>query len=353
MTGHFAKQLKKLRKDYEKDPIRNASYFDQMAALHFEEYQLDISQKRSSTDSLKSTFLYTDLEFILTKLRFACILSSNKAAFKSEIELEFLPEILAFIRKEQLYDHPAIDIYYNCYRLLENGEEKYFDRYVVLLEKHIQVLNSKETREVFLLGLNYCIRQINLGNTKMSNALFELFEFGLKGNHLLVDGNLSRFTYRNIVTIGLINKKYDWVENFIYEYKPKLEVQYRENMFTLNLALLKYEQKDYEEVQDLLYKYDQKDLLLSLFAKTILLKVYYEQSSLKLLDSHLDAMEIFIRRKKVIGYHRKHYMNTIKYTRKLLKLNPYDKQAKEKLVKEVEETDTIAEKKWLLRAIGR
>lgn len=349
LLSHFSKKMKKVKKGIEKNKIRNTSYFGLNAALNFEEYQFEISQKRVSSDTLKETFLFKDLEYILTKLRYACILSSNKAAFKSEVEIEFLEEILAYIKKEELFQHPAIGIYYNCYRLLENEEEKYFDRYKYLLSEHIEVLDNVEIREVFLVGVNYCIRQINLGKSKMSNALFELFELGLKGNYLLVDGNLSRFTYRNIVTIGLINKKYDWVENFIHEYKPKLDSKFRESMFTLNLALLKYERKDYDEVQELLYKYDQKDLLLNLFAKTILLKVYFEQGSNKLLDSHLDAMEIFIRRKKVIGYHRKHYMNIIKYTRKLLKLNPYDKEAKSKLLTEVKSADTIAEKNWLLK----
>ncbi len=351
LGSHYAKKVKHIRKNFEKGKVKDSSFFGLNAALNFEEYQFQISKKRSSTNALKDTFHFTDLEYILLKLRYACILSSNKAAFKAEIEIEFLKEIIEFIKREELYDRPSIALYYNCYLLLESEEVKYFDRYKELLIKHIEVLAPIEIREVFLIGVNYCIRQMNLGNDEMSNKLFDLFELGLKGRHLLVEGSLSRFTYRNIVTIGLINKKFKWVENFIYEYKPNLDAKYRESMFTLNLALLKYEQKEYGEVQELLYQSEQKDLLLNLFAKTILLKVYYEQESIKLLDSHLDAMEIFIRRKKVIGYHRKHYMNIIKYTRKLLKLNPFDHDAKSKLLVEVQNADTIAEKKWLVKQL--
>ncbi len=350
LEKHFSKKLKSINR--EKVLINNQKYFNELSALSFQNYLFEYTRKRSSIEALQDWFKNTDYSLILNKLSQACTLAAYSSVYKTEIQIDFLREVLDYIDKNNLEQIPAIAIYYNCYKLHQTGGEGYFPIYQKLLKEHIHVLNSEETRDIFLMGINYCIRHINKGNSEMSEPLLELFELGLQGDHLLVNGVLSRYTYRNIVTIGLISKDYTWVEKFIFDYKPKLELKYRDSMFTLNLAILKYEQKSYDEVLDLLYQYDLKDLLLNLFAKTILLKVYFNQNSLKLLDSHLDAMEVFIRRKKIIGYHRTNYMNIIKYTRKMMKLNPYDNSAKGKLLTEVQAAETIAEKKWLLEKLS-
>ena len=347
MEKHFIKKLKNINKENEESQLMNENYFSELSDLSFQNYLFEYTRKRSSIGALQDCFKNADYKLILSKLSHACTLAAYSAVYKTEIEIDFLEEVLTYVEKNNLEDIPAIAIYYNCFKLHQLHGEKYFPKYQKLLKNDIHVLNSEETRDIFLMGINYCIRLINKGNAAMSEPLLELFEIGLKGDHLLINGVLSRYTYRNIVTIGLISKDYNWVEKFIFDYKPKLEQKYRESMFTLNLAILKYEQKSFDEVLDLLYQYDFKDLLLNLYAKTILLKVYHNQNSIKLLDSHLDAMEVYIRRKKIIGYHRTNYMNIIKYTRKLINLNPYDKAAKNKLLAEVLAAENIAEKKWL------
>ncbi|HNM27251.1 MAG TPA: hypothetical protein PKL15_17530, partial [Saprospiraceae bacterium] len=67
-----------------------------------------------------------------------------------------------------------------------------------------------------------------------------------------------------------------------------------------------------------------------------------------LLESHLKAFGAFIRRKKMLGYHRTNYLNTVFFTQKLLELNRYDKNAVATLRREVEDTAAVAEKEWLL-----
>lgn len=352
LEKHFVKKLKSIHRENEKSHIKNEQFFTELSNLSFQNYLFEYTRKRSSIEALQDCLKNTDYSLILIKLNQACTLAAYSAVYKTEIEIEFLEEVLTFVEKNNLESIPAIAIYYNCYKLHQEGGEGYFPTYQKLLKEHIHVLNPEETRDIFLMGINYCIRLINKGNAPMSEPLLKLFEIGLEGDHLLVNGVLSRYTYRNIVTVGLISKDYEWVEKFIFDYKPKLDLKYRESMFTLNLAILKYEQKVYDEVLDLLHQYESKDLLLNLFGKTILLKVYYIQNSHKLLDSHLDAMEVFIRRKKIIGYHRTNYMNIIKYTRKLIKLNPYDHSAKAKLHEEVQNAENIAEKKWLLEKLS-
>ena len=154
------------------------------------------------------------------------------------------------------------------------------------------------------------------------------------------------------MTLGIVMKEFDWVDQFIHDYRSKLKEEYQESVYSYNLALLEYERKHYDEALILLQKSEYKIPLLNLAAKTLILRIYYELDEFDALNSHLDAMRIFIRRKRDLGYHRDNYLNTIKYTKKLVEINPFDKKAKVLLKSEIENVKAIAEKSWLLEQVN-
>ena len=92
-------------------------------------------------------------------------------------------------------------------------------------------------------------------------------------------------------------------------------------------------------------------MLLNIAAKTIAMKIYYELDAFDLLSSHLDAMHIFLHRKKILASHKKNYLNTIKYLRKIIDLPLADRQKRLQLQEEISNVAIIAEKKWLLRQL--
>ncbi|MFT6021824.1 MAG: hypothetical protein ACI9CQ_004635 [Saprospiraceae bacterium] len=75
------------------------------------------------------------------------------------------------------------------------------------------------------------------------------------------------------------------------------------------MARLAYSRKNFDGVFLLLQKVNYKDILFNLAIKTIALKTYFELGEIDLLESHMDAMQNYIRRKKDIGYHRELYSN--------------------------------------------
>ena len=81
------------------------------------------------------------------------------------------------------------------------------------------------------------------------------------------------------------------------------------------------------------------------------MKIYYELGEFKLLDSFLDAFQIYLKRKKAIGYHREHYRKMIYYTQKLMKVNPFDKEAKQKLRQRMETIGILQDRTWLLEKL--
>lgn len=163
---------------------------------------------------------------------------------------------------------------------------------------------------------------------------------------------MSRYTYQNAATIGLVMHELEWVEGFVHEYRPALKEEHRESLFSFNLARLEYQRRDLGKALILLQKAEYKDLMLSLAAKTLQLKIFYELQEFDLLESHLQAIRAFIRRKKVMGYHRENYLNTVHFTQKLLEINVLDKEERAVLRREIEETKAVAEKEWLLAVMN-
>jgi hypothetical protein len=118
------------------------------------------------------------------------------------------------------------------------------------------------------------------------------------------------------------------------------------------MANIFYAKQQYQDALDALRYVDSDDHLSNLFAKTLMLKIYFETKQDRLLDSHLDAMQVYLTRKKIIGYHKTNYSNIVRYTRKLMRLNPYDKNAKNKLAKNIRDEKLLPDRDWLLKQVA-
>ena len=263
-----------------------------------------------------------------------------------------LDQIIEYIEVQDLLRIPAISIYYYCYHAFIRPENTaFFERLKTALFEYPDLFPKEEIRGLFLLTINYCIRQLNEGNKHFQKEILDLYKEGLRKKYLLIDGVLSRYTYQNITTMGIIQKDYDWVAQFNLDYKDLLEKQFREPSYSFNTARLAYARKNYAAVLDLLQKSDYTDVLLNLGAKTIALKTYFELKEFDLLDSHMDAMKNYIRRKKIISYHRENYLNLIKFVKLLLEAQTYSHLERDQLKKDIRSVKSVAERDWLLEQI--
>ncbi|MFT7453104.1 MAG: hypothetical protein ACI9VN_003841, partial [Patescibacteria group bacterium] len=233
-----------------------------------------------------------------------------QAVYKTEYHFGLLQEMIHYIEEQGLLKIPAIEMYYYCYNALtQPAELHYFEKLKTALFKYAFLFPEKEIKDLFLLTINYCVKRLNEGNRLFVPDLLDLYKEGLRQEYLLTSGVLSLFTYHNVATMGLIQKDYDWVEQFNADYKSHIEKQHRESSYSYNMARLAYSRKNYDDVFLLLQKVNYKDILFNLAIKTIALKTYFELGEIDLLESHMDAMQNYIRRKKDIGYHRELYSN--------------------------------------------
>lgn len=352
LSKQFEQIYKNASQQLEKQTFRSANYYLERHQLQLENYQYASSAERTSPQNLQEVSDSLDTAFIILKLKTACLAISHQAVFQQAYQFGLLPYILKYVKENQLIDIPAVGVYYHTYFALKGtATAEHFQQFKRILFQYTTQFPQEELMDLYLLGINCGIQLINKGTSGFIPEVLALYKQGLSTNALLVDGTLSRFTYQNIVSVGLLTKEYEWTRNFLNDYKNKVDKAYRLSAYRFNLGRLAYNQKNYDEALQLLRDTDHKDLLINLFSKTLLLKIYYELSEFKLLDSFLEAFKIYLQRKKVIGYHKDNYQKVIYYTQQLMKLNPYDKTAKRKLQERIEGEESLLEKKWLLERL--
>jgi hypothetical protein len=116
-------------------------------------------------------------------------------------------------------------------------------------------------------------------------------------------------------------------------------------------ARLAFEQEQHDEALTFIHGAVLSEVLPNLAAKTLALKIYYAIRAEDLLDAHIDALTQFIRRKKVLGYHRRNYLNIARYTKRLLQLNPFDRKAVRAFRTEIEKEEVLTERSWFLEQL--
>ena len=346
--SQFSGGLKRL----ENHPFRNAEYLELKYELGFQEYAHISSSNRTRDLNIQELLDDIDLIFISKKLRQACFAYSHQAVYGQEYDYGLLSKIIEYVEQNDLLQYPSIRLYYSIYQMLQSPKHtSHFDKFKSDIDELKHFFPDTELQGIYRFVINQCIRLINRGNIEFGTIVLDLYEEALNSKYLLVDGYLSRFTFKNIASIAVKIGEYDRAEKFSNEYYYSLRKEERNSALNFNQALIGYHRKDFDTALISLQEVDFKDHLFNLAAKVIQMKIYFESDELDLLDSHLDAMQMYILRKKLIGYYKSNYKNIIKMTRKLLKVKPGDSSAIKILKGEISNTEVLTEKKWLLNQL--
>lgn len=339
----------------DKQPLRNGYYLMNAYFFDLEEYnhRLPISQNapvnlQESADALEKWFL-------AEKLRIACAMIAHRNVFqKITYAPGLLDETLAYVQRKELLDEPAIAAFYYAYMAITNPEEEsYFDQLEALLHSKIEQFDHSEARVLYIAAINYCVAKINQGRPDFPRRTFLFYQSGLESGILLDTNSISRYTFGNAVVSALRIREFGWAEQFIEKFQDYLEEKERKSMVHFNLARLYFEKGDYGKAQQLLTKFEYDDMVLNLVAKTMLLKIYYEESEFGAYESLLESMRTYLQRKEAISpNHRALYKNFFSVMRKLIHLNPYSKTQKDKFRTMILETNPLLEKEWLLKQVA-
>lgn len=355
INKYFTESLQQYSKSKERETFRDSTYF-------FEQYQINelvyanisIQQGRASQIELQQTIDNLDVFYLSTKLKYCCEIINKQNIISEDYHISMFDETLIHLKKNN-YDHiPAITIYHSILMgLLESENESHYKQLIELLHKNSAYFKKDELRDMYAFAQNYCIKKINSNQSQYLREIFNLYKTLLDKAILIHNQILSQWDYKNIVVAGLRLGEFEWVEQFINEYKEKLLSKDQENAYTYNLAYLYFYKTDYRKTLRLLQSVEFTDIYYQLDSKALLLKTYYEAGDIEPLLSMLDSFKAFLRRNQQISeYQNKAYSNFVSLVQKCAELQ-YDKKGKiEDLQAQLKKTSPLADISWLNNKIN-
>lgn len=338
----------------QRQPLRNDFYLLNKFFLEQIEYEYRMNVTQNAPVNLQETADALEKWFLEERLRISKDMLAHQSIYqKMNYSHGLLEQVLAYADKENMLQEPAVAVYYYTYMALTNpDEESYFDEMERRIHSQAEYFNRLELRTLYLAALNYCTAKVNQGNLDYCRRALKLYDSGIEKEFLLENNMISRYTFGNAVAFALKIGEFDWAEKFIEDFQRHLEEKERISIVNFNLARLYSEKGDYGKAQQLLTKFEYDDMVLNLVAKTMLLKIYYEESAYDAFESLLEAMRTYLHRKEAISFnHRIVYKNLLSVMRKLMHLNPYSQAQKEKFRKLVMETNPLLERDWILKQI--
>lgn len=310
--------------------------------------------KRQFDENLQLESDYLDLSYFINKLHIACNMISRNTVINANYHCDFLDEILVFCKKNNHFEnHPALQIYFKTIQMLEGkGEESfYFDLKKSLVE-HYRIFPKEEIFTLYNYALNFCIKKINSGQDAFYQEILELYKVLLDQKIIFLDGHLSQWTYKNIVTTAIRLKEFEWTENFIYEYQNTLLANERNNALAYNLATLFHAQGDFRNAIFQLQNVEFTDTSYHLGAKIIQLKSYYELNEGEAFFALIEAFKKYILRSKDLSdYRKKANANFLKLAKKIFQIKGRNgktaEQKRRKIKEDLKNLEPIANKNWL------
>ena len=331
---------------------RNADYHDLCYRIALDSYKTRFERITPGAAEMQNLSDGLDHAYISRKLWQACFLWSHQQMSGTSYNHGLLSAVVAYVEQNSLADIPAIGTYFYCYKALTGTDsDNNFEQFIRKLQQENSRFSDEELRDLYLLALNFCIRKVNGGSRTYLAFQFELYRDGISRGYFTTEGTLSRNTYLNAVTTALALQEYDWAIQFTDNYRGQLPAPYRKPLWQFNHARLSFARHDTGRALELLRDMEVRDTMLMTAIKTLQIKIFYETSEMDLLESHLQALQTFIRRRKAdMGYHQTNYLNMIRLLRRRMEIPDSDREAVRNWTIQVMETQYVAERDWLLEA---
>jgi len=347
----------------------NKSEYNQSADYYLTKYQIEKNlfslktenekknEKFEITSALNIKDIVENLDYfyVAEKLKLYCTLLSWKKMYKLNIEMENMEEILSKATRAPYNQIPPINIYYTIH-LTYIEDENIINYYQLrsLMKKFIHLFPKSEQRNIYQTAISYCINKGNKNIALFHKESFEIYKEALLNNTLIVNDEILVTTFRNIVPIALRVEEFSWAESFIHDYAKYVDEKYRVNAVEFSLARLEFYRKNYGKVLEHLYKVSYEDVWYNLNTKTLQIASYYELDEFDALESLLQSFKMYIRREKSLSTDRKtHYLHLIKFTSALMKINHRDQPKLLKLKSEIETTQGVVSKPWLIEKVDQ
>jgi hypothetical protein len=289
--------------------------------------------------------------------RFSLNISSDVDLGDKLISLTDLEKLLSYMESHKIEGALNIKLmYYALICNLEPENDKAYHDFRDLLYKNISMLSRAEASLMFTPLEAVIAQKINSGRTEFYRDLFETYEFELRNGIYNFNEStpMTAMKFRNIYLSAVRAEKFQWAEEFINNYRSKLQKEDRQSVTELALAQINFEKKDFDKTLLHLHKVKTGQIFYKVDVKILNLMAFYELSHFESAVSLIDSFRRLLNSNtSLTEQYREKNINFINSLNALMKLKlDNDKAGAAKLGEKISAVETIAHKKWLLKKIS-
>jgi hypothetical protein len=332
----------------------------QDAAYHLSLYQIenhgrahmDKQGVRRVNEHLQPAIDHLDHFYLHEKLKYTCAMLNSQRLIAAPFAFRYLAELKTFFETNPLDDLPlGIRMYYAIFRMLTQSDaDTEFAQLKNWIAEAANAFEREEMTNISGYALNYCINKIRLGREEYVQEALNLYQNGITSGILLEGGRLSPWHFKNIIKLALRSQQYTWTEQFILQHNHLLDDHFKDDALHYNLAELHFYTNQYNKALTHLNRVEFTDMNYNLGAKEMLIKIYFEQDENDALESLLHAFKIFLQRNRMISEPvRRTYLHFIRLVKKVQRVQKKHIPA---LRIEIESTEPVAARQWLLDQIA-
>ncbi|MGB1204729.1 MAG: hypothetical protein ACPG5B_03725 [Chitinophagales bacterium] len=364
---YWEKDMAKIQADLTKETngLEAADIHLYQLYVALEQHQsIEAAEQRNREPNLQEVSDMLDCYYIVNKLKYYCKALNYQRFQTTSYDWAMIQTVLAEAERKKWLKIPAIAIYYHGVQTLLEHESaaEHFKKLKKLLQEYANYFVRHEIQNIFVLARNFCIRQMRQGKSHYMTEAFELYKIEIKEGLIIENGKFFLSTYKNVTTLALLLKNFEWLEQFLYEYRWAIVPK----MFKYTLSQLKFQQQKYEEVVELLQEAEDEEVLFMLSTKILLIKAYVELS-LEITDdfTYEDKLEncltsfmvLLNRKKEMLTKHYIYYLNTVKILREILRETIYCAEKNPEtlllLAERLKTSKLITEDAWLSGLLKR
>lgn len=335
----------------EAQPFREEHfYFQRHLLFEVADQNFQSKDKRQYDNNLEQASQTLDEFYFAKKLKFLVAKAGWEKIISRPFNKPLIENIKSIVEQNEYLNLPQIKIYHKLLQMLsEDINDDHFFQLKRILNQSAHNFSSQEQRNLYSFMSNFCAEKIRLGKEEYVAEVMEIYLKGLEDGFFLDNGMVSPWIFKNLVTLGLGLKKFQWTEDFILEYSSKLPVKQQKDAHYFSLAELHYSQEDYLQTINYLSQVEFVDVHYSLGAKELLLKTYYTTGETEALLSLIFSFRIYLKRNKLITKNiRQAYENFIRFVAQIHKNG--EKKNRE-LEEKIKKTGSVVARKWLLRQL--
>jgi hypothetical protein len=222
--------------------------------------------------------------------------------------------------EEKKYEYaPMLRFYYNKIMCaLDEENEHYFFDMKNFFESNSGLFSTGEQKNIIITLANYCANKMRLGSEYYIRELFEINKIRLK-KEFPGNSRINKALFHQVLKNALSLKEIKWAEDFITDYTPRLNAEYREPMKSLALGYLSFAKGDYRKTLHYINETEFIDIRDKLHIRILSAKSYYELKEMELLMHYIDSSRHFISSSESLEDEtRDAYLKFFRYLEKLV-----------------------------------